>query len=148
MSTDMQAANEHYARGVEYLQVFERNNSKDALAQAFVEFVQTLKYNPDHPEANYVMAVFWMGLRKGKKKISDSLSQEAEKHLRKTLNAIPNHAKSHYYLGVIYAARQDWRNAEHHLDLAKRYGADDADTRQLLAKVQRRKNAKWWEFWK
>lgn len=148
MVVDMQAANEHYAKGIEYMQVFERTNSKDALAQAFVEFVQTLKYNPDHPEANYVMAVFWMGLRKGKKRLSDSLSKEAEKHLWKTISAAPQHGKSHYYLGVIYASRKEWDNAKHHLDLAMRYGADDAATRQLLDKVQRRKNAKWWEFWK
>ncbi len=107
---------EHFNRGEE---LYERGYSDDA----FEEYEEAVRLNPDHTEAHHGLGIIYQ---------DDEEYDLAEKEFREVLRIDPNHADAHFGLGEIFDAREDWQNALTEYREVLRISPGDRDAQENL----------------
>lgn len=109
-------AQTHFARGEE---LYERGRVEDA----FEEYAEAVRLNPDHAEAHQGMAIIYQ---------DDEEYDLAEKEFREALRIEPNHPDAHFGLGEIFDVREDWQNALTEYREVLRIAPGDPDAQENL----------------
>jgi tetratricopeptide (TPR) repeat protein len=88
-------ADAHFARA-------EKLYEQGSLDDAFEEYAEAVRLNPDHAEAHHGMAIIYQ---------DDEEYDLAEKEFREVLRIDSDHTDAHFGLGEVFDAREDWQSA-------------------------------------
>lgn len=85
-----------------HFQRAERLYEQGSMDDAFEEYAEAVRLNPDHAEAHQGMAIVYQ---------DDEEYDLAEKEFREVLRINPDHADAHFGLGEISDVRENWQDA-------------------------------------
>lgn len=109
-----------------YLGTFYLKSGK--IEQAFISLQKAAKLAPAEPKLSFTLGVTCLGLKR---------YDEAIGYFKDTLKSVPKDSMTHYFLGLTYEQKNDYKSARKHLNKALKIDPNNSAAKEVLSRISK-----------